>query len=270
MDDPRPPPVAHPEELLALYVEGTGSRDERAQVEAHLASCAVCREEVAVAGAARAELTSLPEVDPQGVLSPQTAAWVTAHPSVSRPAGTRRPRRPAVSRGLASVAALAAAASLAGIFVVLARGGGGGEALYGSGARAPAQAIPANSAPREVIRSNVNHSRLSLEGLARRLARQTEAGAYEGAPIPAPPPVSPGRGGSPPPDQTRRALDCLAKGTGLDSAGRPAYLESSRFRGEEVYVGAFARAGEGGQRYLYLYAVRRARCDLVFSRRLSL
>lgn len=52
----------HPEELLAEYVEGTLGADDRARVEAHLASCSPCSEEVAMAGEARIVLTALPEV----------------------------------------------------------------------------------------------------------------------------------------------------------------------------------------------------------------
>lgn len=52
----------HPEELLAEYVDGILATDDRARVEAHLASCSVCSEEVALAGEARTALTALPEV----------------------------------------------------------------------------------------------------------------------------------------------------------------------------------------------------------------
>jgi putative zinc finger protein len=52
----------HPEELLAEYVEGSLGADDRDRVEAHLPSCSVCTEEVAVAGRARSALTALAEV----------------------------------------------------------------------------------------------------------------------------------------------------------------------------------------------------------------
>ena len=52
----------HPKELLAEYVDGSLAADDRATVEAHLASCSVCADEVAVAEQARMALTELPEV----------------------------------------------------------------------------------------------------------------------------------------------------------------------------------------------------------------
>jgi hypothetical protein len=52
----------HPEQLLAEYVDGSLAADDRATVEAHLASCSVCADEVAVAEQARTALTELPEV----------------------------------------------------------------------------------------------------------------------------------------------------------------------------------------------------------------
>jgi hypothetical protein len=53
----------HPEELLADYVERTLGADDRARVEEHLATCERCRDEVQLAGQARAALLSLPELE---------------------------------------------------------------------------------------------------------------------------------------------------------------------------------------------------------------
>ena len=55
--------MTHPEELLAPYVDGTASPQERAAVDAHASSCARCRGEIAAATAARAALRRLPVVD---------------------------------------------------------------------------------------------------------------------------------------------------------------------------------------------------------------
>lgn len=53
--------MTHPEELLAGYVDGTLTQHERAVVDAHLATCDVCREEVELAGRAVTALGALPE-----------------------------------------------------------------------------------------------------------------------------------------------------------------------------------------------------------------
>ncbi|MGH2678385.1 MAG: anti-sigma factor family protein, partial [Actinomycetota bacterium] len=58
----------HPEILLAEYADGTLTPQAEAEVEAHLAECATCREELALATEARAALGSLPEVPaPEGL-----------------------------------------------------------------------------------------------------------------------------------------------------------------------------------------------------------
>ena len=53
--------MTHPEELLAGYVDGTLSSEDRAVVDAHLSTCERCRREVAQARVAVAALGGLPE-----------------------------------------------------------------------------------------------------------------------------------------------------------------------------------------------------------------
>jgi Putative zinc-finger len=64
--------MTHPEELLAPYVDGTASPQERAAVDAHASSCAHCRGEIAAATAARAALRRLPVVNAPAGLAPDT------------------------------------------------------------------------------------------------------------------------------------------------------------------------------------------------------
>jgi hypothetical protein len=54
----------HPEILLAEYVDGTLSPDARAEVEAHLAACGRCRDDLALAQEAKGALGRLPDVPP--------------------------------------------------------------------------------------------------------------------------------------------------------------------------------------------------------------
>jgi putative zinc finger protein len=62
--------MTHPEELLADYVDGSLGDAARAGVDAHLAECARCRDEVGRARSARAALRGLPQVEaPAGVTS---------------------------------------------------------------------------------------------------------------------------------------------------------------------------------------------------------
>jgi Putative zinc-finger len=61
-------PMAHPDDLLADYVDGTLPDRERAVVDAHLGSCARCREETDLARSASTALRALEEVPvPLGV-----------------------------------------------------------------------------------------------------------------------------------------------------------------------------------------------------------
>jgi len=53
----------HPDELLAGYIDGDLSLEERVHVETHLASCTRCQEEIRLARAAQAALAGVPEVD---------------------------------------------------------------------------------------------------------------------------------------------------------------------------------------------------------------
>jgi anti-sigma factor RsiW len=63
--------VTHPDDLLADYVDGTLDERRRAGVDAHLHGCTRCREEVRLAGAARASLAELEDVPvPFGVTGP--------------------------------------------------------------------------------------------------------------------------------------------------------------------------------------------------------
>lgn len=63
--------MTHPDDLLADYIDGTLDEPRRADVDAHLLGCARCREEVRLAGAAKASLAELEDVPvPFGVTGP--------------------------------------------------------------------------------------------------------------------------------------------------------------------------------------------------------
>jgi len=63
--------VIHPDDLLADYVDGSLDEPRRAEVDAHLPGCARCREEIRLAGAAKASMAQLEDVPvPFGVTGP--------------------------------------------------------------------------------------------------------------------------------------------------------------------------------------------------------
>src|SRR5947209_4139235 len=122
----------HPHDQLALYVDGSLDADERAGVDAHLAGCETCREEVAAAGRAWRALRSLPEID-----LPRTHI----RSAMPRRGRVRRRRVP-----VEWVAGVAAAASIAAIFALVALSNtvpvGGNTAAGGANAGEPHQAPP--------------------------------------------------------------------------------------------------------------------------------
>ncbi|HEX2506462.1 MAG TPA: anti-sigma factor [Gaiellaceae bacterium] len=113
----------HPSDsTLFAYVEGELDGAERATVEAHLAACEPCAEDVRLARRGRegARATSLLEAPPG------LAARFREHAEPSRGSGRRR---------LAVVAPLAAALAIAGgVATVAVLGGGGDEEGAGGGA----------------------------------------------------------------------------------------------------------------------------------------
>src|SRR5213593_1050100 len=130
--------MTHPEELLAGYVDDSLTRHERAEVDAHLASCDACREEIEIAGVARARLRALPEVPvPVGV-----TRRVISEASGPSP---RRASSPWRGRAAAAIGIAAAIALVAGIAVTLPHlaPGTGSGAGGGGGIAAPTSRNPA-------------------------------------------------------------------------------------------------------------------------------
>lgn len=165
--------MTHPQELLAGYVDDSLTTDERAVVDAHLATCEICREEVDLAGRAVRALDTLEEERvPVGVTPPVIGAARKAAPR---------------SRGFFEryqwAAGLAAAACLVLVAAVLGPRLLGGSAEDGSGPadRAPTAELEgaddttlgagAAAVQVEVLDENLD------EGDLRRLAREAAKAA---------------------------------------------------------------------------------------------
>src|SRR5439155_20674722 len=101
-----PTPEDHPHELLADYVGGSLEAARHEEVEQHLASCAACREDVALARRARAALAALSELEvPDGVArrvvdaaSRDGRRGGRGRSRLSRPTGTSAHRASLVAR----------------------------------------------------------------------------------------------------------------------------------------------------------------------------
>ena len=101
-------PMAHPDDLLAEYVDGTLPERERAAVDAHLETCARCRGEVELARGAVVALRDLHDVPvPVGVTG-----------RVLEEARSSAPKKTSSSGPTRWIAGLAAAAVIVGVLAV--------------------------------------------------------------------------------------------------------------------------------------------------------
>jgi hypothetical protein len=266
----------HPDELLAGYVEGSSTVAERALVDAHLAACSQCREELDLATAARTALASLPELEPPGLgagglLQAEQDGPLERPDSVVLPLPERGGGR---ERRTAWVPALAAAAIvvIAGLLTVpiLLRGGGGGNAAAPSKEFAQ---TPAASPIPALVDTGASYTPASLNSLAKELApaaREKAAAAPGATPAAGTPTTGSDRSAlsGAATDQagqamSQAAMDCLASGGGLSSSAVPLYLEAAKFKGVPAYVGAFFTTG--ARLNFSLVAVSRTGCQPLYT-----
>jgi hypothetical protein len=100
-DLPPPAPPGHLDELLTAYLDGEVDPDERAEVEAHLATCAFCRAELEEERAVRGAVRDLPPVDAPFGLYERLLR--------DGPEPEAKPRKRRIKFGLANLVATAAA-----------------------------------------------------------------------------------------------------------------------------------------------------------------
>jgi hypothetical protein len=261
----------HPEHLLAEYVDGTLRADDRARVEAHLADCSSCRDEVELAGEARDTLRSLPEVSPPAGLSfdVRRRAWSRATSGVAW--------KVAAGTAAAAVIIIGAVVALRGGVAGLGEAqGDAGEAaaprLEGpppeegpteptQGDRSATLARPASGA--RYVQSDRGYDLSSLADLGRKLRSQAGLAIREGFPQPAESfdEASPA---SQLPEVARAAGRCTFRGLPPDGVAVPFHIEAARFEGEPAYIGAFLRSPAPQQPYdrLLLSVVSRNGCTL--------
>lgn len=98
--------MTHPEELLAGYVDATLSQSERMIVDEHLAGCALCRGEVALATSARAGLGTLAEQPAPAEIAAAVRDAIAQNPPVKTTV-SRMPARYRLIAGLAAAAVVA-------------------------------------------------------------------------------------------------------------------------------------------------------------------
>ena len=239
--------MTHPEELLAPYVDGSLDASERAVVDAHLAACARCREEVELARRAVAALAALEdEPVPLGLTAPVLAR------AARRPEPWWRSQRWAV--GLAAAAALVLAGALVLPQVLRGPGGGSGGATarmeatptVEGGSAQDLRALP----PLETWDANLDER--GAKRLALRSAKLAPSPAPDHAFAPA--------------DRAEEARSCLlASGAVLDEQHVLVRLIAARYLGTPAYLGVF-REGPGGDQpptRIVVWVVAREDCRIL-------
>jgi hypothetical protein len=270
MKDPRMPDQ-HPEELLASFVDGSASGEERRAVEAHLAGCATCRADVRLATRGLEAMRSLPPVEVPGLATdiewlPRGRPEAVPRP---RPAPSRLRRRASLAwQRVAWGAGIAAAASVAAVFLV--------SSLTGGSSRTAATGPKAAGPGREAfagVETATDYDQASLNALAVRVAREQGAradlGSPGGLPLASPAPAVGEAAGpsSQAVDQATRdrALRCLQRGAGLPDTVEAAYLEIASFDGRPAFIGAFGtEPTAGGATRLLVIAVDRIDCQPLY------
>jgi Putative zinc-finger len=231
----------HPETLLAEFVEGTLPPNPRAEVEAHLAGCGRCREEVALAREARTGLVGLPEVPaPQGLTF-----------SVRRRA--RPTRAPRAGRWVAAAAAAAVLVAGGAVAITAVLGDGSQEAA--SVGDAPAGASPAPAPAQEAagqeltarpdrlptyVESNRDYSVGDLTRLVGGLRRLADTEVKAGR-VPTAAAFSPKADRGALTRTIRRALACTLLDDPPEEPVVPFTIEAAAFLGEPAYVATFLR-----------------------------
>ena len=226
--------MTHPEELLAGYVDGALADDERAAVDAHLATCETCREETELALHAVTALASLEEEPvPFGVMNPVTAEVGR------RSRGQRMPRRGRLewAAGLAAAAALVALAAV-GLPHMLGGGAGGGAAMSADSAGTAEREPTAESLAAAGLEVQpVNYDTAGLEALASDVAAQAKSDGMMVGGLQSPAAQ----------DATRAALECLLRGSSLTENDQLVRLIEAKFQGTPAYLGVFLESPKAGQ-----------------------
>jgi len=230
--------MTHPEELLAGYVDGTLSAQERAVVETHAAGCSKCSRDIAMASSARSSLRDLRDVpapEDIGSMAIQEASGHRGAPGV----GGTSPRWYRVGGLVAAVAA-----GLLVFTLVLPRIGqsddAGGDQRELSAAAGDTEAGKLSAASGIEI-SHENYDNTSLTALISSLAAGDSAGGSMAAA--SAPPIPLATGGQ---AQVNKALACIVR-SAPDETGDLKRLIRARFEGTPAYLAIFTEGPGAGQ-----------------------
>ncbi len=233
--------MTHPLEQLADAVDGTLSPAERAALEDHLRSCASCRDEIAVAAAARNALDAMPV---PALPVPDLATRFTPDRIAALTTASTTPRSP-----WSKVApALAAAAVIALVALVVPRLGSSSndENVAASG---PEALELATEGPVRLQLDETDYDASAVQGFATALTASLTAGAADAA-GPAEVGAEASSAGAPngarfAPGRTRMAVACLRKAF-PGFPGEIVQVRQTAFEGEPAFLGVVLESPERG------------------------
>ena len=240
--------MTHPLEQLAEAVDGTLSSAERAALEDHLRSCASCRDEIAVAAAARNDLKAMPAPaapDLAARFTPDRIAALSTSPTTPQSPQSPQSPRSAWSK---VAPALAAAAVVALIALVVPRLGSSpnDENLAAGG---PEALEVATEGPVRLQLDETDYDTSAVQGFATALTASLTAGAADAA-GPAEVGAEATSAGAPngarfAPGRTRMAVACLRKAF-PDFPGEIVQVREAAFEGEPAFLGVVLETPEAG------------------------
>jgi len=252
--------MTHPDDLLADYVDGDLGERERAEVEAHLATCERCGADVRSARLARDGLASVPPVEAPAGLTEEILGAVDREPRTHEAPVVEvfggRPRKS--SRPTAWLGAVAAAAAIViGVFVFNGLSGSSSQTGAASDARAaggaelaaPAGGSGTTSANGVVLQPGHDYDEAGIE----RLAAAAAAGRL---PVP--------QTSLAPSDEAAAVTSCLTKGAQLRGDEQPIELIQATFDGKPADLGVYRVPGSnGGPERIVVWVVSSRDCSVL-------
>jgi hypothetical protein len=234
----------HPYEQLADLVDGTLDEGDLAGVQAHLDTCASCREDVAHATAGREAARSLP----------QATAPADLHRHVIVSAGGRGNGAPIWYRW---AAVAAAAAVVVAIAIALPNVGGGGDkrAAGNTAASAEAQVDAGGARSNAGVTITVEGKNYDEKGLQQLVSASAslDKGSSENAAVT-------GASADPAP-----AVRCVKEAAQDRATGRLVRLIQARFEGRAAYIAIYLEGPGAGQQpdLVAAWVASRDNCSLL-------
>lgn len=256
--------MTHPTSMFADFVAGTLGPSERAEVDAHLASCAACRREVAAADTARMVLRRLPAVaapSDVGLAAVAEAERATSDTTVRPMRGVRT--APVWTRWAVVAGAAAAIVLVAGI--VLPNLGGRTDVAGREDGAAEAEMVATAATTVEILDADLGTE--EIQGLATSFRSEQGGAASTNPPsgVGAPEEVETS------PAAVQEAISCLETAFGpLPFA--PVRLIEARVDGEPAVIGVVL-SGPGADEpadTAEVYVADRRDCSVISSTRAEL